>query len=356
MNENQTGANAVSVYGQEGLDDFPVLKAFQQYIDAEQNKARKRMITLCIFFGFLMTVVITVFLLVLMNVNEKNQLLNDRLTEKNQELNDRLVEYVMKSSEKQNVIVQPPAAPQNDAAFKSVADSLAAIQKQIADQQAKELERQRAETARLRAEAEKHKAPRSPSKEEIERRKKIESDTRKLARATALLKAEKEKLAAEKEKLRKQQIELHRRKLYPEYYEKQDKTEAEPKKTKVKEPVAINYFDNYKDDEDAEFEIPKSDKDIDDLIDSIPTPTQPQRQSVKKITPRPVAKQKPNTDAKPPTKPVAKPVSKAEPKAKVESAPKAQNTETKRPAQNADHFNVPLEINGEASDWLIPTT
>ena len=37
--------NAVSVYGQtDGLDDFPVLKAFQQYIDSEQAKARKRMV------------------------------------------------------------------------------------------------------------------------------------------------------------------------------------------------------------------------------------------------------------------------------------------------------------------------
>ena len=44
-------ANAVSVYGQtDAMDDFPVLKAFQQYIDAEQAKAQKRMTTLCIFF------------------------------------------------------------------------------------------------------------------------------------------------------------------------------------------------------------------------------------------------------------------------------------------------------------------
>ena len=35
--------NAVSVYSQDAMDDFPVLKAFQQYIDAEQAKARKRL-------------------------------------------------------------------------------------------------------------------------------------------------------------------------------------------------------------------------------------------------------------------------------------------------------------------------
>ena len=52
--------NAVSLYGQtDAMDDFPVLKAFQQYIDSEQAKARKRMLMLCIFFGILMTVVIS---------------------------------------------------------------------------------------------------------------------------------------------------------------------------------------------------------------------------------------------------------------------------------------------------------
>ena len=49
MNENPAANNAISIYGQEGLDDFPVLKAFQQYIDAEQSKSRKRMIMLCIY-------------------------------------------------------------------------------------------------------------------------------------------------------------------------------------------------------------------------------------------------------------------------------------------------------------------
>ena len=43
-NDNSTepgfDQRAVSVYGAaDALDDFPVLKAFQQYIDAEQAKA-----------------------------------------------------------------------------------------------------------------------------------------------------------------------------------------------------------------------------------------------------------------------------------------------------------------------------
>ena len=109
MNENRNDTNAVSIYGQEGLDDFPVLKAFQQYIDAEQSKARKRMIMLCLFFGFLMTIVIVVFMIMLREADERNQLLLRDATAQNQALNDKLVEFAMKERERQPVVVQPQA-------------------------------------------------------------------------------------------------------------------------------------------------------------------------------------------------------------------------------------------------------
>ena len=134
MNDNSTASNPVSIYGQEGLDDFPVLKAFQQYIDAEQSKARKRMIMLCVFFGFLMTVLIVIFLLMLRDADAKNQALNDKI-----------LEIVMKDRDRQPVVVQPPAPasnPANDAAIKAMTDTLAALQKQMADQQSKMIEQQ----------------------------------------------------------------------------------------------------------------------------------------------------------------------------------------------------------------------
>ena len=109
MHENNTDTNAISIYGHEGLDDFPVLKAFQQYIDAEQSKSRKRMIMLCVFFGFLMTVLIVIFLLMLRDADAKNQALNDKV-----------LEIVMKDRDRQPVVVQPPAPAQtaaNDAAI-----------------------------------------------------------------------------------------------------------------------------------------------------------------------------------------------------------------------------------------------
>ena len=72
--------NAVRLYGQsDAMDDFPVLKAFQQYIDAEQAKARKRMLILCVFFGALLPAVIAVFLVLLLNGSARNQSVNDRL-------------------------------------------------------------------------------------------------------------------------------------------------------------------------------------------------------------------------------------------------------------------------------------
>ena len=88
--DNPMPNNAVRLYG-DAMDDFPVLKAFQQYIDAEQAKARKRLLSLGIFFGILTGAIIAVFVLLLLNVSQRNQ-----------ELNDRLVEYAMKDRSQQS--------------------------------------------------------------------------------------------------------------------------------------------------------------------------------------------------------------------------------------------------------------
>lgn len=71
--------NAMTVFSNGGMNEFPVLKAFQQYIDAEQNRARKRMLGLSVFFIVLLTVVVVTFVLVLMPVLARNQSLQDRL-------------------------------------------------------------------------------------------------------------------------------------------------------------------------------------------------------------------------------------------------------------------------------------
>ena len=194
--------NAVRLYGEsDAMDDFPVLKAFQQYIDAEQAKSRKRLLTLGIFFGALMIVVISVFVMLLLNVSTKNQ-----------ELNDRLVEFAMKERDRQPagapVVVQPP---QDNSAILALTAKIEAMQKEL-------IESQRAEKAaadeaeRIRKEAAK---PKGPTPQELE-----------IKRLKALLAAEQEKHSAEREKQRQAELEEYRRKHYPELYK--EKKPAKP--------------------------------------------------------------------------------------------------------------------------------
>ena len=206
-------ANAVSIYGQaDAMEDFPVLKAFQQYIDAEQAKAQKRMTTLCIFFVLIMMAVIGVFVMLLANVSQRNNALNDQL-----------IGYMMKDRDRGSVVVQQPV--QNDSAIKSLTESMTALQKQMADQQAKVMEQQskffeqQAKSFEERARRLDAAKEAGPTKEQIAQERKNKSDAEKIKKATALLAEEKSRLDKEKDRLRRQEIELQRRRLYPEFYE-----------------------------------------------------------------------------------------------------------------------------------------
>ncbi len=187
---------AVSVYdATDALGDFPVLKAFQQYIDAEQAKARKRLLAMGVFFGALTFAVIAIFVLLLVNVSSRNQ-----------QLNDRLIEFAMKDRAAGSpVVVQPP---QDSAAILALTTRLEALQQKLAETQSK-ADRAMAEAeARVRqavaAEATK---PSPPSAETLE----IQS-------LKAQLAAEKERASAEKERRREEELEAYRRKHYPELY------------------------------------------------------------------------------------------------------------------------------------------
>ena len=217
--------NAVSLYGQtDAMDDFPVLKAFQKYIDAEQSKAQKRMTTLCIFFAIIMTIVIGVFVMLLMTISQRNNTLNDQLSRQNSSLNEQLIQLMLKERDKQSGL--PDA--QGGAAMKALTDSVSAMQKQMAEQQVKMMEQQakfieqQAKAAEQQAKATFAKGG-SPSGDDPA----IKAETAKLKKAHDLLKAEKEKLAKEKEALRQREVEMHRRKLYPEYYERLDREKAQ---------------------------------------------------------------------------------------------------------------------------------
>ena len=257
--------HAVSVYGQSdgAYDDFPVLKAFQQYIDSEQAKARKRMILLCAFFGGLMFVVISVFVVLLISASSRNQLLNDRL-----------VEYAMKDryqrTEQQAAAVdrQQPSS-QETAAILALTTKLDDLQKKLAESQAAA---ERAEKAA--AEAAK---PKAPTPEELE-----------ITRLKVLLSAEREKQAVEREKQRQAELEEYRRKHYPELYEKKETVKEEvvlakqkvatPKKSAndelleevdqiLNESKSVRYFDEDDVEDDAAVPVKKAE-----------TPSQPKPQ------------------------------------------------------------------------------
>ena len=207
--------HAVSVYGQSdgAYDDFPVLKAFQQYIDSEQAKARKRMLLLCAFFGGLMFVVISVFVVLLISASSRNQLLNDRL-----------VEYAMKDRNQRTD--QPPAAVDRQQPSSQETAAILALTTKLEDLQKKLTESQAAAERAEKAAAEAAK-PKAPTPEELE-----------ITRLKVLLSAEREKQAVEREKQRQAELEEYRRKHYPELYEKKEtvKEEVVPAKQKVATP------------------------------------------------------------------------------------------------------------------------
>jgi len=234
MNENQT---AVSVYSQDGMDDFPVLKAFQQYIDSEQAKARKRLVMLGIFFCILIGAVIAVFVAMLASV-----------TARNQQLNDRLVEFAMRERQQPSAIVQQPV--QDNSIILAMTAKIDEMQKKLDESRAK-AEKDAAvaaerERARLAAEKERARATaqqaattqKTPSAEELE-----------IKRLNTLLEIERQKAAAEKERRlkeeaaakerrRQEELEAYRRRQYPELYKPKAKAPALTLKTNAtKQPA-----------------------------------------------------------------------------------------------------------------------
>ncbi len=234
MTDYEARDGAIKIYGNDMADEFPVLKAFQQYIDAEQAKMRKRTMLLCIFFSFVLTIVIAVFVGLLLVSSSRNQTLNDRL-----------IEFVMKERERQQVVTQPPSAQQDDKAIQMLAGRLEEFQKALI--QSKEAEKKAAE-------------------ESAQAKERVTAESLEIERLKTLLAVEKEKVAAEREKQRQAELEAYRRKHYPELYESKPKTEVRRKRTPSAEEIeadreiesivkdveiveAITYFDEDSDDE-----------------------------------------------------------------------------------------------------------
>lgn len=190
--------NSLSIIPSEGAtNEFPVLKAFQEYIDAEQAKARKRMLGLSVFFIVLLIVVVVTFVLILTTVVNRNQALSDRL-----------LDYALKEREKQQTVVpQPAPAP--------------ASQPPVQDILKPFIDRLEREQAAMKSAYEKQQKEAEAKAKELEAKfaEKEAARVEELRKARAEL--DKERARAKKANDRQEEIERQRRRLYPDYYRMQ---------------------------------------------------------------------------------------------------------------------------------------
>ncbi len=212
-------ATALSLFDQAGgANDFPVLKAFQEYIDAEQARSRKRMLNLSIFFFILLVVVVVTFSVIMAAIINRDQQNLSTVTARNQELSDKLLDIALRerSTTQQPVVnVQPavPTSPQpsSDSLLKPLIDKIENLASTLSTTQhptarsPQQASAESPEVARLRAELARQKKALESMRAEREK-----------------IKAERQVLKAEREKLRQEQVEQHRRRLYPEHYAREE--------------------------------------------------------------------------------------------------------------------------------------
>lgn len=306
--------NAVSIYDQgDAMDEFPVLKAFQQYIDAEQDRARKRMMLMGLVFCVLMGIVISIFVMMLLNGNRRYQ----EISQRNQVLNDRLVEFAMKERDRS---AEAANKPQSDNSV--LMSRLEAMQKQMAENQARS-EKAAAEAIE-RAKAEfKAQPPSTESQAEI-------------ARLKALLQAEKDKISVEREKLRQAELEIYRRKMYPSYYApRQEPVEQVRQQPVVPKQKKVTRTENkvVPADEDDAIDYFQDDEDIDEPV----RPSVKREAKPKKEASKPDAVEPPSAAAK-------------DKKAVPESKSPSKNESPSQPAVTPKT----IKLNGDNSTWSIP--
>jgi len=288
----------ISLYGDGSGEDFPVLKAFQQYIDAEQAKARKRLLTVSVIFVIMLIAVIAIFSALVIKANNQTQTLNDRL-----------VEFAMKDSDRK--VEDAKAAAVQEATVRSLNETLERLQKRIEEQDRKAAEAAAA-AARELTET-KSLAERKTSSDPLLDQRTREAEA-KLQKALAQLKAEKEKLAGEKEKLRQEELERYRREHYPEYYAKKEAAE----KAKSRAARRLEAIEEEIDDEVTYFD-----------------------------------------DNEEPDVPVVKPVRKSAKKASKPAAEKAKDIDLDDDDgveyfKDADSYTIPVEVKGKRAGWRVP--
>lgn len=217
IRQTDSMATAVSVFNQDGAEgDFPVLKAFQQYLDAEQARARKRMLNLAVFFIVLLVIVVVAFAVIMTTALNRDQARLSDIAARNQALSDKLLDIALRErpATPQPIAVPAVQPPPSDAALKTVLDQLAGLQAQLAAD--------RAQTAQTVARLQQQSREPAPVALPVSTPRQDEQ----LRRQQEALRQEREKLRQEREELRRAQVEQHRRRLYPEYYAQKDKEKA----------------------------------------------------------------------------------------------------------------------------------
>ena len=272
---------AVSLFGDAsgGAGDFPVLKAFQEYIDAEQAKARKRMLGLSIFFIVLLVVVVVTFVLVLTFMIRQNQSLSDRLLDmafKPQPAQQAHVAPVVQPVPVPQAQPQPQPAAQ-DSALRPVLEKMEKLAAALAEASkpkpapgpavapAPVVHDQPPPQPALQAApvpqqvVPQHVAPAlqqpTPVVQPVPAALVSEEERvrEQLRRQREELMKLREQAKAEKEKQRQEEIERHRRKLYPEHYAREDARKAAEKRRD--EVPAVSYFDQSRDEDEDLAEV-----------------------------------------------------------------------------------------------------
>ena len=368
-------ANAVSLFGQGGgVNDFPVLKAFQEYIDAEQAKARKRMFGLSIFFIVLLVVVVVTFTIVMTSVIGRNQALSDRLLDIALREKPAAQPVVNVQPSMPSPVVQPSV---ESAELVRLREEL---QREKEARQAEQTRRDKEKIESLTAAlAKAQQQPPAPAPVVVTTPAPVvqaAAESVELIRLREELRREKEERKAEqqkaKEEKRKAEIEAHRRRLYPEYYAQEDarknvpplpvapapqlapapKLVSAPKQApapKLQTMQPVSYFDS---------SVPDEDPELKELLKKA-TPSQPAPKPLAKPAakpaPKPVATKpapvKAATAVQSPSQPAPKPS--AKPVAAKPAPVPATPAQKPQPPVQTETLSIGGSADGGTIPWLI---
>ncbi|MBQ6248469.1 MAG: hypothetical protein IJK04_16490, partial [Kiritimatiellae bacterium] len=178
-------------------DAFPVLKAFQDYLESERQRARRRMTTLSVVFAVVIVVVIGAFTLIWFSTMHGMQ-----------DTNRQLLDAALKRANADPpapVVVQPPPQPSAAETAKIIAEAVSKAQSEQSATFAKtleglnaSLESMRRDNAEMRAEIEREKAAAAKAEAEKAAAQKAAAERAAAEEKAKAAKAEAQKVPARK--------------------------------------------------------------------------------------------------------------------------------------------------------------